>query len=127
MIFSEIVEENTVLVVDDVEVNRILARAYLEMLGWKVQECAGGYAALEYLCEKMPECILLDIRMPGINGIEVVGNIRKTCPVGSIKIVAYTAHAIAEEIARIKASGFDDVLIKPVIFEDVRNIFGAAF
>jgi CheY-like chemotaxis protein len=118
------IEKNRVLVVDDVEVNRILAFEYFKMLGWNVDECSGGYSALEYLQKKIPECILLDIRMPDIDGLELLRIIRTKHPVGTIKVVAYTAHAILEEVSRIRASGFDDVLIKPITFNDVAAIFG---
>lgn len=121
----KIIEKDKVLVVDDVKVNRILARAYLEMLGWKVDECDNGYAVLDYVKETLPESILLDIQMPGIDGIEVAQMLRQTWPVGTIKIVAYTAHAITEEVTEILESGFDDLLIKPVVLHDVQAIFGS--
>ncbi len=120
----KLIEKNKVLVVDDVKVNRILARAYLEMLGWKVDECDNGYAALDHVKENLPEYILLDIQMPGIDGIEVTNILRQTWPVGTLKIVAYTAHAITEEVTQIRESGFDDLLIKPVVLHDVLAIFG---
>lgn len=119
------IEKDKVLVVDDVKVNRILARAYLELLGWKVDECASGQAVLDYARDNTPECILLDIQMPDIDGLEVAKILRQTWPVGMVKIVAYTAHAITEEVAHIRASGFDDLLIKPIILHDVSAIFGA--
>lgn len=119
------IEKDKVLVVDDVKINRVLARAYLELLGWQVDECASGQAVLDYARDKVPECILLDIQMPDIDGIEIVKILRQTLPVGMIKIVAYTAHAIPEEVAHIRASGFDELLIKPIILQDVSAIFGA--
>lgn len=121
---SDAIEKDKVLVVDDVKVNRVLASAYLQMLGWRVDECDSGHAVLEYVKNKLPECILLDIQMPDIDGIEVVKILRQAWPVGTVKIVAYTAHAITEEVKHIRASGFDDLLIKPIIFQDVSTIFG---
>lgn len=117
------IEKNKILVVDDVEVNRILARAYLEMLGWNVDECDGSLATLEYLKTNTPESILMDIRMPDMDGVELVKILRKTHPIGTIMMVAYTAHAINEEVNAIRLAGFDEVLIKPITFKDVSLIF----
>jgi CheY-like chemotaxis protein len=94
------------------------------MLGWTVDECDSGYAVLDYVKENLPESILLDIQMPGIDGIEVTKILRQTWPVGTLKIVAYTAHAITEEVTQIRESGFDDLLIKPVVLHDVVAVFG---
>jgi two-component system chemotaxis response regulator CheY len=117
------IEKNKILVVDDVEVNRILARAYLEMLGWNVDECDGSHATLEYFEKNTPESVLMDIRMPDMDGVELVKILRKTHPVGTVTMVAYTAHAIHEEVNAIRLAGFDEVLIKPITFKDVSIIF----
>jgi CheY-like chemotaxis protein len=120
---SILIEKNKILVVDDVYANRIVARAYLEMLGWNVDDCDGGYSALEYFTHNTPECVLLDIRMPNIDGIKLVKLLRQAHPIGTVKIVAYTAHALSEEIDAIRSSGFDEVLIKPVTLNDVSLLF----
>jgi CheY-like chemotaxis protein len=117
------IESNKVLIVDDLQVNRIVARAYLEMLGWNVDECDGGKSALDYFEKNTPECVLLDIRMPHIDGIQLVKILRQIHPLGTVKIIAYTAHAITEEVDVIRSSGFDAVLIKPVTLKDVALIF----
>lgn len=114
------------LVVDDVAPNRILAHAYLDALGWCVDECADGYSALAYLRRCTPALIILDIRMPGLDGSELAKIIRTTHPAGSVRLVAYTAHAITEEVEHIRAAGFDAVLIKPVSFADFQEVIGEA-
>jgi CheY-like chemotaxis protein len=118
-------EPGRVLVVDDMQPNRLLARAYLEILGWTVDECASALTTLTYLGRCTPDYILLDIRMPDIDGIALAALIRQKCPVGTVKLIAYTALAQAEEVARIRASGFDGVLIKPVSLEEMTGMFGS--
>ena len=76
------VSSGHVLVVDDIEVNRILARAYLEMIGWTVHEADSGLRAMQFLAEKVPQAVLIDIRMPGISGDELVRHIRKKLGAG---------------------------------------------
>lgn len=118
------IETGLALIVDDVELNRILARAYLESLGWVVDECSGGYAALAYMQQRIPELILMDIRMPGLDGNGVAQVVRQTWPVGTVKLVAYTAHAMLGELQHIRAAGFDEVMIKPVSLADFERIIG---
>ena len=109
------------LVIDDVEVNRILARAHLEMLGWRVDECDSGIRAIHYLRNALPQAMLVDIRMPGISGDEFVRHIRDV--VGpEVLLVGYTAHSMQDDIRNFLACGFDHVLVKPVSLSDMRAV-----
>ncbi len=101
--------------VDDVEDNRILARAYLERIGWHVDECNGGLEAMEYLKHKVPQAMLIDIRMPDVSGDQLAVFVRSRSTLQKIRLVGYTAHGSSAEKARLKASGFNEVLIKPVL------------
>ena len=65
-----------VLVVDDIEGNRILARAYLERIGWQVDEAGGGLEAMEYLKHRIPQAMLIDIRMPDVSGDQLAAFVR---------------------------------------------------
>jgi len=104
-----------VLVVDDVEDNRILARAYLERIGWQVDECGGGGAAVEYLKHKIPQAMLIDIGMPDISGDQLATHVRNVLSLRRMRLVGYTAHCFPDELARYKSAGFDDMLVKPVL------------
>lgn len=108
-----------VWVVDDEEVNRILARAYLERLGWEVRELANGDDVLRALQQARPHAVLLDVRMPGMSGDEVVRQIRAHHPDEAIRVVGYTAHCMEEALQPILQAGFDQVLIKPVSFQQM--------
>ncbi|WP_372827875.1 response regulator [Polaromonas sp.] len=114
------------LVVDDDATNRTLAHAYLDALGWCVDECVDGYSTLAYLRQCTPALILLDIRMPGLHGTALAKIIRTTHPAGSVRLVAYTAHATHEEEAYILSTGFDTMLTKPVSFADFQKVVGEA-
>jgi CheY-like chemotaxis protein len=108
-----------VWVVDDEEVNRILARAYLERLGWEVHEFTSGDDALRGLQQARPHALLLDVRMPGLSGDELVRQIRAQLPDEAIRVVGYTAHCMEEALQPILEAGFDQVLIKPVSFQQM--------
>lgn len=118
--------DGLVLVVDDVVENRTLARAYLEKLGWRVLEANSGSSAIDLLKTVSPTHILLDVKMPGLDGVSVAGYVRHSLNDADVRIVGYTAHALSEEVERFLASGFDAVLIKPVTYVDISNEFGTA-
>ena len=108
-----------ILVVDDVEGNRILARAYLQRIGWQVDECAGGMEAIEYLKHRIPQAMLIDIRMPDLSGDQLAAFVRAQSALAQMRLVGYTAHCVADEIRRFRDAGFDDILIKPVLMADM--------
>lgn len=108
-----------VWVVDDEEVNRILAQAYLERLGWEVEVFANGQDVMHRLQQLRPQALLIDIRMPDLSGDEVARRIRAQFPDEAIRVVGYTAHCMEEALQPLLAAGFDQVLIKPVSFQQM--------
>lgn len=108
------------LVVDDNAVNRKLAVALLKRRGWQTEEAENGRAALNKLAESaMFDSVLLDISMPELDGEEVCRRIRASSEWQTLRVVAYTAHAMESEKTRIMSAGFDDILIKPITARDL--------
>ena len=107
-------EPKNALVVDDHPTNRLLASALLKKLGWTVMEAPHGEAALTLANEQAFTLVLLDISMPGLSGEETCMRLRAAYTGRPLHILAYTAHAFPEDIERLRATGFDDVLIKPI-------------
>lgn len=114
-----------VFVVDDVEGNRILAQAYLERLGWDVRTFGDAQSALDVLDAVHPEAMLIDVRMPGFCGDLLASILRAESATAGIRLVGYTAHALPDEVSTLKATGFDEVLIKPVLMADMARAFPA--
>ena len=110
-------EARVALVVDDNEINRRVAVAFLKWLGWEVREADNGADALAGLAGRSCDLVLLDVSMPGMSGIEVCRRVRADPALSSLPVLAYTAHALAEETAAMLAAGFDGILTKPVKFE----------
>lgn len=104
----------TILVVDDNVINRLLPGLILRPFGWHVYEAENGLNALQQLREHQISCVLLDISMPDISGLEVLSDLRKNSEFSGLKIVAYTAYATQEDVSHLKSIGFDAVLIKPL-------------
>jgi two-component system cell cycle response regulator DivK len=103
-----------VLIVDDNAVNRRLAELLFLRRGWQVATVVSGEQALLDLVVHRYDLVLLDISMPGITGVEVCQHIRADQELRTVRVIAYTAHALREEQERFLASGFDAVLVKPI-------------
>ena len=103
-----------ILVVDDNGVNRLLPGLILRPFGWTVYEVDGGLTAINIIKKIKFSCVLLDISMPDISGLEVLKVLRSNLELQRLKIVAYTVYAQQEDINRLLGLGFDAVLIKPL-------------
>lgn len=111
---SSIHKSKSILVVDDNGINRLLPGLILRPFGWDVYEADGGLAALEILKIIHISCVLLDISMPEVSGLEVLKDLRRDRNLQALKVIAYTAYAQPEDIERLLTLGFDAVLIKPL-------------
>lgn len=110
------------LIVDDNQLTGKLVSVFLKRLGWQPRLVSSGEEALELLARELVDMVLLDLRMPGMSGEKVCRCIRDDMGINHLSVVAFTAHSMPEEKARLLAAGFDDVLIKPISFEDVRRL-----
>jgi CheY-like chemotaxis protein len=117
-------DQDLILIVDDVEENCELAKIYAQKLGWRTLCCDSGKHALNALKSTIPRVILLDIKMPEIDGISLARVIRLAPEHSEIKIIGYTAHALKDEIEYLRTAGFDDVLIKPVTYKSLSDCLG---
>ncbi len=104
----------TVLVIDDNAENRALARATLEDEGYRAVLASGGEEGLQAFERERPDCILLDVRMPGLDGFAVCERIRALPGGGDVPIVFLTALRDLDTFDRAQSSGGDDFLTKPV-------------
>ena len=101
----------TILVVDDEPLNLDLLEQELSDLGYAVDKASGGRAALEQLAQKPIELVLLDYQMPGMNGIEVLNEIKKKDP--ALPVIIITAYGTIERAVEAIKSGADDFITKP--------------
>ena len=110
-----------ILVVDDNEVNRLLATTVLERRGVEVVEADSGEAAVEaVVAGPRFDAVLMDIQMPGMSGIEATEEIRLRQTSGEpTPVIALTAHALPHERERFLASGMEDFLSKPLREEEL--------
>jgi signal transduction histidine kinase len=103
-----------VLVVDDSQQNRALARATLEQEDFEVVLAENGEQALRCFSERTPDCVLLDVRMPGMHGPETCKRLRALPGAQDVPIVFLTALRDVDTFESALAAGGDDFVTKPV-------------
>jgi signal transduction histidine kinase/CheY-like chemotaxis protein len=117
------IDKRRVLVVDDVDLNLLVAKAMLASLGVMVKTAAGGEEALDLLSREEMDLILMDCHMPGLDGYDVTKCIRGSPgPNQRTPIVALSASAFAEDKDRAIASGMNDFATKPIELEGLRGV-----
>ena len=107
-------EKAQVLVVDDIESNRELIEEYLSPVNLEVIFAENGLKALLFAEEYHPALILMDIRMPEMNGYEATKHLKNNPNTADIPVMALTASVALNEKAKIEAHGFDGFLAKPI-------------
>ncbi|HWA73988.1 MAG TPA: hybrid sensor histidine kinase/response regulator [Polyangiaceae bacterium] len=106
--------ESKILVVDDNAANRTLAQATLEEEGYTVILAQGGNEGIRSFERERPDCVLLDVRMPDLDGFEVCARIRELPGGAETPIVFLTALRDVDTFDRALRAGGDDFLTKPV-------------
>jgi two-component system, cell cycle response regulator DivK len=103
-----------ILLVEDNDKNRKLVRDVLTVKGYRLLEAETGEDGVRLALEQHPALILMDIQLPGINGIEALRQIRANTATVSIPVVAVTASAMTHDRQTIMAAGFDAYQSKPI-------------
>ena len=109
-----------ILIVEDNEKNRKLVRDILQHTGYKTLEAETGEEGIRLAQESGPALILMDIQLPGMNGIEALGRLRADPKTKKIPVIAVTASAMTHDRAKIMAAGFDGYQSKPINVKEFR-------
>jgi two-component system cell cycle response regulator DivK len=108
------VADELILIVDDNAQNRKLARDVLRFAGFRTLEADGGIGGVAAAVEHLPDLVLMDIRMPDMNGTEAMRKLKEDERTAGIPIVALTSSTMKGDRERFLGFGFDGYLHKPI-------------
>jgi two-component system cell cycle response regulator DivK len=103
-----------VLIVEDNEKNMKLVRDVLQATGYSTLEATTGEEAVELALSQAPALVLMDVQLPGIDGVEALDRMRQNERTASIPVLALTAQAMSGDRERFLEVGFDGYLAKPI-------------
>ena len=107
-----------VLIVEDNDKNMKLARDVLQAKGYATIEAVTGEDGVRLARERNPDLVLMDIRLPGISGIEALAALRADPKTSGIPVVALTASVTPTDRTHITQAGFDAFLAKPMVLRE---------
>ena len=108
----------TILVVEDNRANMSLAVFLLESVGHKVLGAVDAEAGLTVAREAHPDLILMDLQLPGMDGLEAVSHLKRHATTHDIPVIALTALAMKGDEARIRPAGCDAYIAKPMNYKE---------
>jgi two-component system cell cycle response regulator DivK len=115
-----------ILVVEDNEQNQKLARDVLQVKGYRVLIAESAEAGVPMALKDKPDLVLMDIHLPGMNGIEALAKLRADPATKAIPVLAFTASVMPQDRNQITQAGFDGFLAKPInLKEFLETIAGA--
>ena len=121
-------DNSKIIIVEDNEINMDLIQAMLEPFNFNIIEAYDGFEAVEKINSNSDAfLILLDIGLPGIDGMEVFKRLKQSEKTASIPVIAVTAHAMKGNKEHLLSLGFNDFIEKPVdrkiLFEKIEHFF----
>jgi two-component system, cell cycle response regulator DivK len=118
-----------VLIVEDNERNLKLVRDVLQAKGYATIEAGTAEQGLQLARERLPALILMDIHLPGMNGIDALKALRGQAETAAIPVIAITASVMQDSLREVMAAGFDALIEKPInvlgFLEKVRTVLEA--
>jgi two-component system cell cycle response regulator DivK len=110
-----------ILYVEDNYENKLFVRRVIESMGHEMLEAETGYDSLEIAEERTPDLVLMDINIPGMDGLETTVKFKEHPKLAHIPIIALTANAMKGDKERCLAAGCDGYLQKPIGVSDLRR------
>jgi two-component system, cell cycle response regulator DivK len=108
------VKQISIIVVDDNQANLKLASDLLEIDGFTVYRCNDAESTIEIIRHHIPDLILMDVALPGMDGLELTRQLKSDPRTAGVKIVALTAFAMKSDSEKVFAAGCDGYITKPI-------------
>ncbi len=115
-----------ILIVEDNDKNRKLMRDVLQQRGYRTIEAETGEEGIRLAREQHPALVLMDIQLPGIDGIVALTRLREDPTTRAIPVIAVTASAMTHDRQKIMAAGFDGYQTKPISVREFLEAVRAA-
>jgi len=119
---GEVGMKKLVLIADDNELNRMLFSDILQAMGYDTIVAENGALAIELARSSKPNLILMDVRMPEMDGLTAVKILKKDPDTQTIPVIAITAQALSGDQENMLKAGFDGVLPKPAGLKEIRTM-----
>jgi two-component system, cell cycle response regulator DivK len=120
------VASELILIVEDNPRNLKLLRDTLQVKGYQTIDAGTGEQGVQLARERQPALVLMDVQLPGISGLEALGQLRADPSTRSIPVIAVTASVMAQERQTVMAAGFDGFQGKPIsvreLLETIRRV-----
>ena len=110
-----------ILYVEDNFENKLFVRRVIESMGHEMMEAENGFDSLTLAAERKPDIILMDVNIPGMDGLETTTKFKADPGLADIPIIALTANAMKGDKERCLAAGCDGYMQKPVGVSDLRR------
>lgn len=107
-----------ILIVEDNDKNRKLARDLLQVKGYRTLEAESAEAGLALAAEQQPDLVLMDIHLPGMDGIEARRRLRADPATAAVPVIAFTASVMPQDRHQVTEAGFDAFVAKPISIKE---------
>jgi two-component system cell cycle response regulator DivK len=115
-----------ILVVEDNEQNQKLARDVLQVKGYRVLVAETAELGIPMALKEKPDLVLMDIHLPGMNGMAALAKLRADAATRAIPVLAFTASVMPQDRREIMSAGFDGFLSKPINLKEFLETIAAA-
>jgi two-component system cell cycle response regulator DivK len=114
-----------IVIVEDNEQNQKLARDVLQLKGYRVLVADDAEAGIPLVQKEKPDLVLMDIHLPGMNGIDALAQLRSDPETKAIPVFAFTASVMPQDRREITSAGFDGFLSKPINLKEFLDTIAA--
>jgi CheY-like chemotaxis protein len=111
-----------ILLIDDSSTNNLLFQSIFEEAGYKVSICFNGKEALRQIHKEIPDLVMLDVMMPGMDGFEVLNSIKTNSATSHIPVIMLTAKNDQESRERALSMGAIDYILKPIGINEILDV-----
>ena len=113
-------KQTRILIAEDFDDNRVALKLMLQLAGFSVLEARDGTQAVEIARREKPDLVLMDISLPGLDGLEATRQLRADAAFGQLPIIIISAYDDQGKLDQAQAAGGSDYLSKPLEFEKLR-------